>query len=154
MSLENALVRPSSSSPTRLLARPTATTLTTRKRETTTFTKADLEETERDLLSQCERTRDGEEDEAIRAVVAGGEKEAIRLAVVGERENFDDDDDDDDDDAQQRLARDGRMVLKMARRKEQMDEFTYEREKKEKEEEEEERTTTTTTREKLSEMNT
>ena len=155
MSLENAVVvRPSmmqsSPSPTPttrgglLLARPT----------TTTFTKADLEETERDLLSQCERTRDGEEDEAIRAVVAGGEKEAIRLAVVGgERENVDDDDDDAQE-RRRRLARDGRMVLKMARRKEQMDEFTYEREKKEKEEEERTTTTTTTTREKLSEMNT
>ena len=165
MSLENndalAMVRPSikSSPPTTTTTTTTRGVLLARRRpqktpvaaaSVMTFTKADLEETERDLLSQCERTRDGEEDEAIRAVVAGGEKEAIRLAVVGERENFDDD----DDDAQQRLARDGRMVLKMARRKEQMDEFTYEREKKEKEEEEEERTTTTTTREKLSEMNT
>ena len=61
--------------------------------------KADLEETERDLLSQCERTRDGEED-SDRAVVAGERGDPIGRRRR-RRENVDDDDDDDDD-AQER----------------------------------------------------
>ena len=138
---------------------PTTTTTTTTttnasKNSYFRFTKTDLETTERELLLQCEETKRGNEINAIRAVVAGGEREAIRSAlfvggfgdVVGrttaERRVRRDDGDDDggggkgneEDDEESFLAREGRMVLKMARQKENMDQFTSSR------------TTTTTTR--------
>ena len=143
---------------------PTTTTTNASKNSYFRFTKTDLETTERELLLQCEETKRGNEINAIRAVVAGGEREAIRSAVslvggfgdvVGRttaaegRARRDDGDDDDgrggkgneEDDEESFLAREGRMVLKMARQKENMDQFTFSR------------TTTTTRREEEEEEN-
>ena len=68
----------------------TTTTPNASKNSYFRFTKTDLETTERELLLQCEETKRGDERNAIRAVVAGGEREAIRsaLSLVG---GFDDD---------------------------------------------------------------
>ncbi|CAL6418671.1 unnamed protein product [Bathycoccus prasinos] len=147
------------------------------------FSPWHLETTERELLLQCEETKRGNEINAIRAVVAGGEREAIRSAlslvggfgdVVGRttaaerRARRDDGDDDDDDggggkgneeeDEKSFLAREGRMVLKMARQKENMDQFTFSRTttttRKEEEEEENEIEKREERTEKLTEMNT
>ncbi|CAL6415522.1 unnamed protein product [Bathycoccus prasinos] len=162
---------------------PTTTTTNASKNAYFRFTKTDLETTERELLLQCEETKRGNEINAIRAVVAGGEREAIRSAlslvggfgdVVGRttaaerRARRDDGDDDDDDggggkgneeeDEKSFLAREGRMVLKMARQKENMDQFTFSRTttttRKEEEEEENEIEKREERTEKLTEMNT
>ncbi|CAL6424688.1 unnamed protein product [Bathycoccus prasinos] len=162
---------------------PTTTTTNASKNAYFRFTKTDLETTERELLLQCEETKRGNEINAIRAVVAGGEREAIRSAlslvggfgdVVGrttaaERrarrdDGYDDDDDggggkgNEEDDEKSFLAREGRMVLKMARQKENMDQFTFSRTttttRKEEEEEENEIEKREERTEKLTEMNT
>ncbi|CAL6425071.1 unnamed protein product [Bathycoccus prasinos] len=162
---------------------PTTTTTNASKNAYFRFTKTDLETTERELLLQCEETKRGNEINAIRAVVAGGEREAIRSAlslvggfgdVVGRttaaerrarRDDGDDDDDDggggkgnEEDDEKSFLAREGRMVLKMARQKENMDQFTFSRTttttRKEEEEEENEIEKREERTEKLTEMNT
>ncbi|CAL6405443.1 unnamed protein product [Bathycoccus prasinos] len=162
---------------------PTTTTTNASKNAYFRFTKTDLETTERELLLQCEETKRGNEINAIRAVVAGGEREAIRSAlslvggfgdVVGRttaaerrarRDDGDDDDDDggggkgnEEDDEKSFLAREGRMVLKMARQKENMDQFTFSRTttttRKEEEEEENEIEKREERTEKLTETNT
>ena len=159
----------------------TTTTPNASKNSYFRFTKTDLETTERELLLQCEETKRGNEINAIRAVVAGGEREAIRSAVslvggfgdvVGRttaaaegRARRDDGDDDngrggkgnEEDDEESFLAREGRMVLKMARQKENMDQFTFSRTtttRREEENEENEIEKREERTEKLTEMNT
>jgi len=93
-----------------------------------TFTKTDLARVERELLSQCERTKRGDEVNAIRAFVAGGEREAIGRLFSSTTTTSQKREEEEMKEEEEKLAREGRVVLKMARQKEKMDEFTYARE--------------------------